>query len=319
MFEYSGKTNLIQWRARDYILNDVSEPELYRDFFPYDEIPKVAFNHRIVPINMPDEIWITDTTFRDGQQSITPYTTEQIVKIFEYLHRLSGPKGIVRQSEFFLYSKKDRDAVYRCLEKGYEFPEVTSWIRASKKDFELVKELGMKESGILVSCSDYHIFLKMKMTRRQAIDHYIGIVRECIESGVRPRCHLEDITRADYYGFVVPFAIELMALSREAKIPIKIITGNWMTNIIKYVNIIFLPLKTTCNLFNLLHYRFLLLRNNKNGLCLLYIFLDCLFRLSKPVLIILLFQDRLRDCVPSLRNMRLYLFLTNQHIFSNSF
>jgi len=222
MFEYSKKTNLIERRVREYILHDVESPELYREFFSYDDVPKVAFNHRIVPINMPDEIWITDTTFRDGQQSISPYTTEQIVKIFEYLHRLSGPKGIIRQSEFFLYSKKDRDAVYRCLEKGYEFPEVTSWIRASKKDFELVKEIGLKESGILVSCSDYHIFLKMKMTRRQAVDHYISIIRECIESGVRPRCHLEDITRADIYGFVVPFAMELMRLMEETGVPVKV-------------------------------------------------------------------------------------------------
>ncbi|MCL2699070.1 MAG: 2-isopropylmalate synthase, partial [Defluviitaleaceae bacterium] len=93
-FEYSKKTNLIERRIQEYILNDVPEPQLYRDLFSYDEVPKVTFNHRLVPINMPDEIWITDTTFRDGQQSIAPYTTEQIVRIFEYLHRLSGPNGI---------------------------------------------------------------------------------------------------------------------------------------------------------------------------------------------------------------------------------
>jgi len=220
--QYSDKTNLMEQRVHEYILNDVPEPQLYRDLFPFGEIPKVTFNHRLVPINMPESIWITDTTFRDGQQSITPYTTEQIVRIFEYLHRLSGPNGIIRQSEFFLYSKKDRDAVNRCMELGYDFPEVTSWIRASDKDFELVKEIGLKESGILVSCSDYHIFLKMKMTRKQAIDHYVGIVRKCIESGVRPRCHFEDITRADIYGFVVPFAMELKRLMDETGVPIKI-------------------------------------------------------------------------------------------------
>ena len=82
---------------------------------------------------------------------------------------------MIRASEFFLYSKKDRDAVYKCMERGYKFPEVTSWIRASKEDFKLVKEIGMKETGILVSCSDYHIFLKLKMTRRQAMDHYLSV------------------------------------------------------------------------------------------------------------------------------------------------
>ena len=143
--------NLLQLEEHMYPLVDVDKPNIFRNLFPYDEVPKIAFNDRIVPHSMPDEIWITDTTFRDGQQSRAPYTTEQIVTIYDYLHRLGGPKGKIRQSEFFLYSKKDRDAVYQCLEKGYEFPEVTSWIRANKKDFELVKEIGLKETGILVS------------------------------------------------------------------------------------------------------------------------------------------------------------------------
>lgn len=214
--------NLLELEEHIYPLVDVTEPNIFRNLFPYDEVPKIAFNDRIVPHNLPKEIWITDTTFRDGQQSRAPYTSEQIVTIFDYLHKLSGPKGIVRQSEFFLYSKKDRDAVYKCLERGYEFPEVTAWIRASKKDFELVKEIGVRETGILVSCSDYHIFYKMKMTRRQVMEHYLSVVRECLETGISPRCHLEDITRSDIHGFVIPFCLELMELSKEYNIPVKI-------------------------------------------------------------------------------------------------
>lgn len=216
------QNNLLQLEEHLYTLVDVEQPNVFRNLFPYDEVPKIAFNDRIVPHNFPEEIWITDTTFRDGQQSRAPYSTEQIVTIFEYLHRLGGPKGIIRQSEFFLYSKKDRDAVYKCMEKGYQFPEVTSWIRASKKDFQLVKDIGMKETGILVSCSDYHIFYKMKMTRREAMNHYLNIVQECLETGVAPRCHLEDITRSDIHGFVIPFCMELMQLGERYKIPVKI-------------------------------------------------------------------------------------------------
>ena len=99
---------------------------------------------------------------------------------------------------------------------------MTSWIRASKEDFKLVKDIGMKETGILVSCSDYHIFMKLKMTRRQAMEHYLSIVKECLNEGISPRCHLEDITRADIYGYVVPFCLELMKLMEEYKVPIKI-------------------------------------------------------------------------------------------------
>ena len=216
------KNNLLKIEEHMYIHDDVVKPNVFRNMFPYEEIPKIPFNDRIVPHNMPKEIWITDTTFRDGQQSRAPYTTEQIVRIFDMFHELGGPNGMIRQSEFFLYSKSDRDAVYKCMERGYEFPEVTSWIRASEEDFKLVKEIGMKETGILVSCSDYHIFLKLKMTRKQALEHYLSIIRSCLEEGISPRCHLEDITRADIYGFVVPFCIELMKLKEEYKIPIKI-------------------------------------------------------------------------------------------------
>ena len=220
--EINPSTNLLERSQFEYSLQDVEEPNLYRMLFNYSEVPKLIFNRRLVPMGMPEQIWITDTTFRDGQQSREPYTTQQIVDLFDMLHRLGGPNGIIRQSEFFLYSQKDRDAVYKCMERGYEFPEITSWIRASKKDFEMVKELGMKETGILVSCSDYHIFYKLKMTRRQAIEHYMRVITECIEMGIRPRCHFEDITRADFYGFVVPFVLQLSKLMKESGVPIKI-------------------------------------------------------------------------------------------------
>lgn len=62
----------------------------------------------------------------------------------------------------------------------------------------------------------------MKKTRKQALEQYLSVVRDCLEIGISPRCHLEDITRADFYGFVVPFCSELMKLMDEYKIPIKI-------------------------------------------------------------------------------------------------
>lgn len=222
VLEFSKRTNTLEQVTHKYTLQDVLTPNLYRHLFNYEDVPKVPFNHRHVPMHMPDEIWITDTTFRDGQQSREPYSVKQIVDIYKMLHRLGGPQGIIRQSEFFLYSEKDREAVEQCLSLGYKFPEITGWIRANKDDFQLVKDVGLKETGILVSCSDYHIFLKMKMSRGQAMQHYLGIIKSALSMGIIPRCHFEDITRADFYGFVVPFAIELMKLSQEAKMPVKI-------------------------------------------------------------------------------------------------
>ncbi len=222
MLDKNRHTNLLEQSQYKYSLQDVDEPNLYREIYPYDEIPKVAFNHRRVPLCMPEEIWITDTTFRDGQQSRAPYTADQIVDMYKMLHRLGGPKGVIRQSEFFVYTKKDREALLRCMDLGYKFPEVTTWIRAKKEDFMLVHDLGIKETGILVSCSDYHIFKKLGLSRGEALDHYLGVVKSAFDAGIRPRCHLEDITRADFYGFVVPFVNALHELSSEAGIPVKI-------------------------------------------------------------------------------------------------
>ena len=203
-------------------LLDTQEPNLYRSIFPYDEVCRVEFDNKFVFVDPPEEIFITDTTFRDGQQARPPYTVEQIVDLFDMIHKLGGPNGVIRQSEFFLYSEKDKDAVQKCLERGYRYPEITGWIRAVKDDFRLVKEMGLKETGILTSVSDYHIFLKLKKNRRVVLREYLSIVSAALDLGIIPRCHFEDITRSDIYGFCVPFAQDIMRLSEEAKLPVKI-------------------------------------------------------------------------------------------------
>ena len=249
----SSKTNLLEQDPYLYELQDVEKPELFREMFPYTETPKIAFTYRRVPAEMPEDIFITDTSFRDGQQSRSPYTTEQMVHIYKLLNKLGGKNGMIRQTEFFVYSEKDRKAVEECMELGLEFPEITTWIRASKKDFELVRSIGVKETGILVSCSDYHIFKKMGLTRKQAMDKYLGIVSECIEAGLRPRCHFEDITKADFYGFVVPFAGKLMEMAAESGIPIKIRACDTMGYGVPYPGVA-LPRSVPGIIYGLQHY-----------------------------------------------------------------
>ena len=214
---FHGKSSFEQ-----YPLLDIQEPNLYRNIFPYEEVCRVEFDNKFVFIDPPEEIFITDTTFRDGQQARPPFTVEQIVTLYEMLHRLGGPNGVIRQCEFFIYSEKDKEAVRRCQERNYRYPEITGWIRAVKEDFKLVKEMGLKETGILTSVSDYHIFLKLKKNRRVVLREYLSIVSAALELDIVPRCHFEDVTRADIYGFCVPFAQDIMRLSEEAKLPVKI-------------------------------------------------------------------------------------------------
>ena len=253
MLEISDKTNLLEQKTYKYSLQDIPEPQLYREIYDYDSVPKIAFNHRRVPMDCPKDIWITDTSLRDGQQSVEPYTVEQIVELYKMMSRLSGPYGIIRQTEFFVYSEKDRKAIEKCKELGLKFPEITTWIRANREDFKLVRDLEIRETGILVSCSDYHIFKKLKMTRKQAMEHYLAAVADAFEAGVMPRCHLEDITRADFYGFVVPFVNALMEMSRDAGIPVRIRACDTMGYGVPYPGVA-LPRSVPGIIYGLQHY-----------------------------------------------------------------
>ena len=215
-------------------IHDVSEPNLLTDMFPHTMPPHIVFDGPVTeeidgetvtvrPAEIRQrDIHITDTTFRDGQQARPPYTVGQTLELFELLQKLGGPHGVIRQSEFFLYSQKDREAVAKCLERGYRYPEITGWIRADAGDLKLVENAGLRETGMLTSCSDYHIFLKLKLDRAKAFDKYTGLVKDCLAKGIRPRCHLEDITRADIEGFVLPYVQALMRISEEVPEKLKV-------------------------------------------------------------------------------------------------
>ncbi len=207
---------------KHYEISDVGQPNLFREFFPYASVPRIAFDHGELPAHPARHAYITDSTLRDGQQAGPPFSVPQVSRIFDFLHELSGPNGFIRQTEFFLYTEKDRAALDACRAKNYRFPEITGWIRASRKDLQLVCDMGIKETGILTSASDYHIFLKLKSTRRDILGRYLEVVSAALEKGITPRCSFEDITRADIYGFCVPFAIELMRLREKSGIDIKV-------------------------------------------------------------------------------------------------
>ncbi len=209
-------------------LVDRTQPNLLEETFDYGLPPRIRFDGPVIeyidgqPVEFDPAalrtrpIVITDTTFRDGQQARPPYTVDQMVHIYDLLGKLGGPQGVIRQTEFFLYTKNDRTTLDRCRELGHAFPECAGWIRAVKGDFRLVKQAKLKETGILTSCSDYHIFEKLNFkSRQECMDSYCAVVDAALEAGVRPRCHLEDVTRADVEGFVLPFVERLMRLSEQ--------------------------------------------------------------------------------------------------------
>lgn len=171
---------------RTLTLQDPEKPQLYRELFPYTSVCRTSFDEVLLAPRPAEQMRITDTTFRDGQQARPPYTVKQVAKMFDFLHRLGGKTGLITASEFFLYSAKDRKCIDVCRARGYRFPRVTAWIRATKEDLRLARDMEFDETGLLTSVSDYHIFLKLGKTRRQAFDMYVDMAEQALEWGHHP-------------------------------------------------------------------------------------------------------------------------------------
>ncbi|MBV9281569.1 MAG: pyruvate carboxyltransferase [Chloroflexi bacterium] len=190
-----------------------SEPEYFLQSFPRDAFPSYVWTER--PPALPDEVWTTETTHRDGQQGGLPLSVEHSLLIYDILCRFTGDSGAIRQAEFFVYRPSDREALEGALERyrGGAPIEPTTWIRATARDVELIRSLGVRETGMLASASDYHTFHKFTPGgRNQAARTYLEAVQTALDAGIRPRLHLEDATRAPM-DFMRPFVEAALAVA----------------------------------------------------------------------------------------------------------
>ena len=159
---------------------------------------------------------ITDTTMRDGAQdscfAILP--NEAKLKYFDLLHELDNGTGIIDSVEVFIYQKRDLWTLEKLLDRGYDYPRVTTWTRATAKDIrDMVKVSGsrVKETGLLASASDHHIFDRLSFrSKEEAAERYLATILTACENGIVPRVHLEDATRSDVEGWVIPFMARVM-------------------------------------------------------------------------------------------------------------
>jgi isopropylmalate/homocitrate/citramalate synthase len=188
--------------------------DYFTDQFPKERFPSCGWIER--PTSFPAQAWTTETTHRDGQQGGMPLTAEQSVQIYDLLCRFTGKSGAIRQAEYFVYRKQDLDGFRAAQERHANGApiEPTTWIRAAAKDVELIQSLGVKESGLLASISDYHVFHKFRPGgRSQAANIYLDAVQLALDAGIRPRLHLEDASRGaiDFIRYFVETVLEKAA------------------------------------------------------------------------------------------------------------
>ncbi len=172
----------------------------------YDDLPKIKFPRG-------QEVFISDSTIRDGSQMPgVVMSKNHKLQIFEYLHQIG-----IEKLETFVFNHRDKEAARSMLNKGYEFPEVTGWARANPADIDLVLEMdGIEETGILMSVSDSHVIDKMGLPNREAAEEkYLDALQYAVDHGLRTRAHIEDMTRADNYGFVFPLVEKLIEIDPD--------------------------------------------------------------------------------------------------------
>jgi len=194
-------------------ISDPQSPEYFLESFPREDFPRYRWVER--PSGLPLQAWTTETTHRDGQQGGLPLTPEQGLRIYDLLCRFTRGSGAIRQAEFFVYRAADRFMLQGALERYRSGApiEPTTWIRAAAKDVALIKSLGVRETGMLASASDYHTFHKFKPGgRNQAARAYLEAVQMALDAGIRPRLHLEDATRAPL-EFMLPLVENALELA----------------------------------------------------------------------------------------------------------
>ena len=186
-------------------------------------MPALTFEEEPAKLPPPDvrPKLITDTTLRDGAQDprFALFPNEARLRYFDLLHDLDAGTGRIEQIEVFIYQKRDLWCLERLLERGYDFPQVTTWTRATPKDIKLVVEVAggrVTETGMLASASDHHIFDKLRFrSKEEAGERYLQPIRTALEHGITPRVHFEDATKADIHGFVIPFIHRVLDESNQ--------------------------------------------------------------------------------------------------------
>jgi isopropylmalate/homocitrate/citramalate synthase len=193
-----------------------------RVYYNYQgKLPPVPMEEQPVSLPPVDDLpkLITDTTLRDGAQDsrVALFPHEARVRYYDLLHRLDNGTGTIYAVEAFIYQKRDAWTLDQLLARGYQWPKVTTWTRATPKDIKELVQVSqgrITETGMLASASDHHIFDKLGFrSKEEAIEKYLQPIETALEHNITPRIHLEDCTRADIFGWVIPFMQRVLEAS----------------------------------------------------------------------------------------------------------
>lgn len=143
---------------------------------------------------IPKEIFIFDTTMRDGEQ--TPgisFTVNEKKIIAEQLARLGVD---VIEAGMPIVSKGEENAIREIVKLGLN-TEICALARTNKKEIDLAIDCGVNRVHIFIATSVLHMKEKLKMTPEQVVNSAIEAVKYAKEHGLKVEFSSEDATRSD--------------------------------------------------------------------------------------------------------------------------
>lgn len=154
------------------------------------------------------EIYIVDTTLRDGEQTAgVVFANDEKIAIASMLSELG-----VDQLEVGIPTMggDEKDAIKRIVKRNLK-SSIMAWNRAVIKDIEESIDCGVDAVAISISVSDIHIKHKLKTSREWVIENMVKSVEFAKRNGLYVSVNGEDASRADK-----EFLIEFIEAAKQA-------------------------------------------------------------------------------------------------------
>ena len=159
----------------------------------------------IKSISGDKDIYIVDTTLRDGEQTAgVVFANEEKIIIADMLSELG-----VDQLEVGIPTMggDEKNAIKEIVKRNNYKKSIMAWNRAVIKDIEESIDCGVDAVAISVSVSDIHIKHKLKTSRAWVLENMIKSVEFAKQNGLYVSVNGEDTSRADK-EFLVEFINE---------------------------------------------------------------------------------------------------------------
>lgn len=168
-------------------------------------------------IDLPEKVYIFDTTLRDGEQ--TPgvaLTIEEKIQIAQALDELGVD---VIEAGMPVVSPGERESVRKIKQLGLN-AEIAGLARTRSSDLDALQECELDVAHVFIATSDLHLQYKLRMTQQQVLDEIVSSITYAKDLGFKGiEFSSEDATRTGLEFLVKAFTTAVSMGADRINIP----------------------------------------------------------------------------------------------------